>query len=99
MLGRDRKSGAARCRQAEQVSCLRLIQLPAELDAECALHLAEDGVVGDGTAALVLVHDGLLLVDARREVFLRPALCLTALLDAQRHFAAHMLDCVCGSKT
>mmetsp|Transcript_21434 Transcript_21434/g.75447 ORF Transcript_21434/g.75447 Transcript_21434/m.75447 type:complete len:321 (+) Transcript_21434:217-1179(+) len=45
-----------------------------QLDAERALHLADDDVVGDGLAALVQVDHRRLLVDAVRQILLLPAL-------------------------
>lgn len=56
-----------------------------QLDAENALHLAENDVVWNATTRLVVVDDLRLLVDFRREILLTDSLRLTALLDCTGH--------------
>merc|ERR1712093_306970 len=66
-------------------SCLLLLLAATELGAEGALKLGEDGLVGDGGAALVRVDNSWLLVDGGGKLLLSHVLGLARLLDLLGH--------------
>lgn len=63
--------------------------LAAQLDANHALHLAQDQVVRDAAARLVVVHDLGLFADFRGQILLGEPLRLAALHDQLGHVVRH----------
>ena len=62
---------------------LQLLLLASQLSAKSPFHLSKNLVVGNGSAALVIVDHGGFLVNGLGKLLLGPSLGLSCLLDTQ----------------